>query len=369
MSDPIRVLCVFASLGMGGAESLWMNIYRNLNRDRIQLDFVKHVDEEYPFEDEIRKLGGRVFKAPGYTVINYAKYKRWWYIFLKKHPEYRIVHGHYFTIANVYLSVARKLGRIAIAHSHANMNSVGNKWLKDFHTSRVEKNSDVHWACSKEAGDWLFPHGDYKVIKNGIEIERFRFDQEKRKMIREEFKLDNKYVIGTIGRFEVPKNPQGIIRIFESCLKCDPDVRLLWVGDGPEMLTVKRNLAENGLEKSVILTGVRKDVPDLLSAMDVFILPSNYEGLGIVLIEAQANGLHCFASDRVPEESNVTGHVEYLPIVEYAIWAERVLECENHRGEDPTEMLRKAEYDIKDVASEVQKMYLRFAGYYHREET
>ena len=151
---PIRVLCVFSLLDRGGAESMCMNLFRNIDRNLVQFDFVKHTSKTCDFEKEIRNLGGRIYEAPQYKIYNHFAYCEWWDRFFKKHPEYKIVHGHYYTTSPIYFKVAKKNNRITIGHSHSS--SIDGK-IKELLIRNVQKYSDYCFACSNEAGKWLFP--------------------------------------------------------------------------------------------------------------------------------------------------------------------------------------------------------------------
>ena len=307
--EPIRVLCVFARLDFGGAETMCMNLYRNLDRNRIQFDFVKHTPEKCAYEDEIIQLGGRVYEAPVYRIYNHAAYCSWWKHHLKAHPEHRIIHGHYFTIASVYFRIAKKLGRITVGHSHiAYPNRIDFRdRLKDSYCKRVEKYSDYAFACGTEAGKWLFPGKEFVLMNNAIPAGQFAYNSSIRSTVRKELGIENGIAAGTVGRFHSAKNPYGTLEIMKRVHSMNPDVKLLWVGDGEMRDDIENEIRKNDMSSYMVLTGCTTDVSRLMQAMDVFILPSIFEGLPTVAIEAQAAGLPCLISDTVSKETDITG--------------------------------------------------------------
>lgn len=359
MEKTIRILCVFSVLNRGGAETMCMNLYRKLDRDRVQFDFVKHGPETGAFEEEIRSLGGRIYEAPIYRVYNHISYCRWWARHLEAHPEHQIIHGHYFTISAVYFSVARRFGRYTVGHSHSMLTARDKKmaWLKRKFCKKVESYADCCFACSQEAGKWLFPHRDFIVLNNAIDVDRFSFRPDMAKKIRKEMGFGSELVIGIVGSFKPVKNPEGTIAIFKALCKREIQAKLLWVGDGPLRAKAENSLAQAGLSNRVVFTGVRADVDRLLQAVDVFILPSLSEGLGLALVEAQAAGLYCLCSDAVPKEVNITGRCEFLPLDQPELWAERILSAPHDRP-DTRDIIRLAGYDIDTTAKWLEQFYL-----------
>lgn len=361
MSGPIRVLYVFSRLDRGGAESMCMNLYRRIDRNKIQFDFVKHGPETGMFEEEIRALGGRIYEAPRYKVYNHIAYCRWWRRHLENHPEHQIVHGHYFSISAVYFSVAHHLGRITVGHSHST--SVSRKsrtqtQLKRLFCKYVEQNSDYCLACSRMSGEWLFPHKKFTILNNAIDAGRFRFDPKKAADVRKELGIEQDVIIvGTVGRIMQVKNPMGIVEIYKALHKREHRVGLLWVGDGPLRAEAESALTQAGIANQVIFTGVRADVERLLQAMDVFILPSLFEGLPVALMEAQAAGLPCLCSERVTREADITGRCEFLPLDQPELWAERILSVPHDRP-DTGDAIRQAGYDIETTAKWLEQFYL-----------
>lgn len=367
----IRVLQVLGGLNRGGAETMVMNLYRNIDRDKIQFDFVTHLDEKGDYEDEIEKMGGRIFRVPRYKIVNHIGYINAWKKLLRNHPEWKIVHGHMYTLASIYLKVARNEDRLTIAHSH---NTSNGKGLKAMAKTIIEKPlasiADRFMACSNEAGIWLFGedivNGDnYTMLPNAIDVDSFKLNEEKRRKSREVLNLNGKIVLGHIGRYNYQKNFPFLIDFVEELSKRNTDYVLLQIGDGKKFEELQCKIKEKSLEKNFISLGVRNDIPDLMQAMDIFILPSLFEGLPVTVVEAQASGLPCLLSDRVTEDVNLTRSIDYLPIDQgINIWVNKVLNMSKERELDAPDKVRKAGYDISDTADMIQEYYLNIFNQY-----
>ncbi len=359
---PIRVLCVFSTLDRGGAESMCMNLYRHIDRSKVQFDFVKHDNIEGDFEEEIKNLGGRIYTAPRLGITNWLAYLKWWEKHLRKHPEHTIIHGHYFTISAIYFYAAKKLNRVTIGHIHSS-NPIGQKksLLRKFMLCAIERDADWCFACSQKAGEWLYPHREFKVINNAISAERFRVSPEKRKNARKALGINiNALVVGTVGNYSSVKNPMATIAIFDEILKRRTDARFIWVGDGYLRKQIEEEINRRGLNKYMNLLGSRGDVDILLQAMDAFVLPSLYEGLPVVAIEAQAAGLKCFFSDTVTHEADITGRCTFLDNTDYVSWAEEICSADLEKR-DTYEQIRNAGYDVSMTAKWLQDFYLRLS--------
>lgn len=363
MNYPIRVLCVFSRLDRGGAESMCMNLYRAMDRTKVQFDFVKHTPDKGQFEDEIQRLGGRIYEAPTYKLYNHVQYCLWWKRHLKRHPEHTIIHGHYFTIAAIYLRIAKRFGRKTITHAHAERGTIDHASLalriKIAIAERDEKYSDYCFACSKKAGDWLFPHKEYRILKNAIDAGEYIPDKTIGDQARSELGiLANQKVVGVIGSFTPVKNPIGVLEIFHSVHSDLPETKLLWCGDGPLRSEIEDKINELGLKESVILAGVRSDIPRMLQAMDVYIMPSLNEGLPVAGIEAQAAGIPCLFSDTVSREVEVTDCCMFLPIDNVEKWKVYILEKIFNQKKNTFEAVVKNGYDINKSAEMMQNFYL-----------
>lgn len=368
MNKPIRILHVLGRLDRGGAETMIMNIYRNIDRSKIQFDFVIHTKDKCDYNDEIYKLGGRIYSVSRYMGRNHYAYKREWINFLSNHREYKIIHGHIRSTASIYLSIAKKFGLITIAHSHST-GSRGNlveKFAKGIMQYRIRFIADYLFACSDEAGKWLFgknsiKNDNYLVIKNAIDVEKYIYNEEVRNKIRKSLNIENKFVIGHVGSFTFPKNHKFLINLFYEVQKQEDNAVLMLVGDGKLKNKVLKQIDKLGLKDKVIFTGVVPDVYNYLNAMDIFVFPSIFEGLGIAVIEAQAAGLKSIVSDTLPREAFVTDLIVPLSLEsKFNIWKKTI--TENSSGYERKNMIReisKKGYSINNNAKMLTSFYLR----------
>ncbi|MBU5331134.1 glycosyltransferase family 1 protein [Anaerocolumna aminovalerica] len=365
MSEAIRILQVFAQMNRGGAETMIMNLYRNIDRTKIQFDFIVHTEEKCAFDDEIERLGGKIYRVPRYTGKNHFFYISTWKSFIQQHPEYKIIHGHVRSTASLYLKVCKRYGRQTIIHSHGISSGTGlSSIVKDLLQYPIRYIADYFLACSKSAGTWLFGEKivaskKFHVLNNAIDSNSFRFNKQVRNKIRKEFNIEGKYVIGHIGRFHPYKNHTFLIDIFKSVHLKNKNAILLLVGDGDLKESLKEKVEKENLSDSVIFTGIRSDVQDLLQGMDLFLFPSLFEGLGIVVVEAQAAGLKCIVSEIIPEEAIMSNLVSKVSLFESPdFWCEKVLERVNYERKDTIELIKSAGYDIKDTAKWLENFYM-----------
>jgi len=365
MTEPIRVLQVFAKLNRGGSETMIMNLYRHIDRSKVQFDFVVHTEEKCAFDDEIEQLGGRIFRVPRYTGNNHFAYKKAWYGFFANHPEYKIIHGHVRSTASIYLWIAKKFRIITIAHSHNTSSGNGlSAVVKNIFQYPIRYIADHLFACSLPAGRWLF--GDkalskekFKIVKNAIDTEKFIFNEETRNEKRDELRINGKFVIGHVGRFHPQKNHDFLIDLFKKIHNRNRNAVLLLVGDGELRKSIKGKVDKLELSDNVIFTGIRSDVPELFQAMDIFLFPSNYEGLGIVVVEAQASGLPCIVADTIPKEAIVSANVKSISLKDDIIsWAESVLQYSSgYNRRNLYNMIVESGYDIKSTAIYLEDFY------------
>lgn len=370
MAEPIRILQVLGRLNRGGAESMIMNLFRNVDREKIVFDFVIHTKEHCDFTDEVLALGGRIYSAPRYNVKNHFAYKKWWNNFLKEHSEYKVIHGHMYSIASIYLKIAKKYGLKTISHSHTSSQKAGfGGVVKRVIQAPLKNIPDWLFACSDNAGRWLYGKNvgkrkNYILLKNAIDSEKYIYTPETAEKIRKEFGIENKFVVGHIGRMFHAKNHPYLLEIFNAFLKKNENSVLLLVGDGPDRKEIEKKTEKLGLTDKVIFTGVRSDVNELLQGMDIFVFPSLYEGLPVTVIEAQATGLSCLISDAVTEEVCVTDLVTRFSLDNSPkMWAEKIEELSERKDrKNMSEKIAQSGYDIKTTSQWLQKFYLENAG-------
>ena len=358
----IRVLQVVNIMDRAGLETMLMNYYRNIDREKIQFDFLTHRKEKGAYDDEIEKLGGKVYHAPRLYPQNYLKYFRWMQDFFLEHPEYRIVHSHIDSMSYLPLLAAKKAGiPIRIAHSHNTKIPMDFKYpLKQYFRMKINIVCNYRLACGKEAGNHLFGGHDFSIIPNAIMPDAFYFNENVRLKKREELKIKDKFVIGHVGRFSRQKNHSFLIRIFSELVKMRPNALLLLVGEGEIKDKIERQVMELGLKNNVVFLGNRSDVNELYQAMDVFVMPSIFEGLPVVGVEAQANGLPCLFSDTISSEVLLTNQAEMMSLKCHPKeWADKVMNMRREKGEDARTQLAEKGYDIQIEAQKLQEGYVQ----------
>ena len=361
MDQPIRVLHVVTYMGRGGLETMIMNYYRYIDRSKVQFDFLVHRDFRADYDDEIEALGGRIFRLP--RLVPWSRsYLKALEVFFLEHPEFKIAHVHQDCLSSVILKVAKHCGiPVRIAHSHNSNQDKNLKYLiKLFYKQFIPTYATQLFACGKEAGDWMFGGAPYQIINNAIDTRQYIFDAEERHQMRSCLGIsDTTFVVGHVGRFHLQKNHSFLLDVFAKIKMKSSDAVLLLVGDGNLRTEIEQKAAALGIGDSVIFTGVRRDVPDLMQAMDGFVFPSLYEGLPVTLIEAQAAGLPCIVSDGVPAECDKTGLVKHIPLsAGFAYWAEEILKMSIRSHQDTRDQIIQAGYDIEANAHWLQIFYL-----------
>lgn len=358
-NQPIRILHVLGFFDYGGAEALIMNIFRNVDRSKIIFDFVVHTEEKGSFEAEAEALGATIHRVPQYTGKNHFSYQRAWRKLFDSYPEYTIIHGHVRSTASIYLKIAKQYGLKTIAHSHSVSSGQGfSAMIKNVMQRRIRTTADYFLACSIEAGKWLFgekiiKQPNFYIMKNAINAEKYIFDSTKREQVRKKLNLDDQLVIGHIGRFHEAKNHGRLINIFNAFQEKNPDSVLLLIGDGDEKKSIENTVLELGLQDKVRLLGSRKDTDDLLQAMDIFLFPSLYEGLGISVVEAQANSLPSVVSTAIPAEAIFTELVFPVSLEEEdSVWVKALSNLKQNKREKHIvlEDIKRANYEINEIS-------------------
>ena len=365
--QPIRILHVIGSMKLGGAENLIMNLYRNIDRSRVQFDFVENTLRKAAFDDEILALGGRIFNCPHYVGKNHLTYTKWWRDFFDAHAgEFTAVHGHIGSTAAIYLRIAKKHGLFTIAHSH-NTKGVGiGDLIYRAYSFPTRFIADQFFTCSQQAG--IDRYGEKIgrdperciLLHNAIDTARFAYNPALRKQTRESLEIpDDALVIGHIGRFVPQKNHGFLVEIFAELVKQAPAARLLLVGDGDTEPQVRQQVETFGLSDRVIFAGTHKDTAPFYQAMDLFLLPSLFEGLPVVMVEAQTAGLPCVISDKVPIACALAQDlVSVVSLSEEArVWASHVLEASRGTRADHAAVISDAGFDIRQTAAWLTDYY------------
>ncbi|WP_423409231.1 glycosyltransferase family 1 protein [Heyndrickxia sp. MSNUG] len=365
MGGPIRILHVVVNMNRGGAETLLMSLYRNIDRSKIQFDFL--TCKEGVFDQEITELGGKVHRISYVSDVGHFKYAQSLEEFFKSPPTYKIVHSHLDKMSGLVLKIAKKTGiPVRISHSH-NTSSEGGaaaKLYKWYMGQFINSYATNYFACSSLAANWLFSKKAESafILKNGIDINQFIHSPKIRRMVRDEFNLSqNAVVFGHVGRFAHQKNHEFLIEIFAQFCKDEENSVLMLVGDGPLRKEVEKKILDLNIVEKVKLLGVRNDIPRLLQAFDFFLFPSLHEGLPVSLIEAQGAGLPCLISDHISREVDMgMGLVEFLPLNKQRVWVDHIknrLSSKNQRDVD-LNPLKQQGYYIKEAANQLEDFYL-----------
>lgn len=357
----IRVLQVLTIMNRGGAESMIMNYYRSIDKSKIQFDFLVHRNEKGDFDDEIEKLGGKIYRAFPIRPGKYHRYKKFLNSFLDEHSEYKIIHSHINENSGFILSIAKKKGiPVRIAHSHIATLGIDYKFIFRQYARLYLKNSTTHnFACGDEAGKWLFKKEKFSIMKNAIDSDVFDYNPMIRKEYRKKFKLENNFVIGHIGRFGYQKNHTFLIDIFNEIVKIKPNSKLILVGVGELQAEIRNKVSSLELQKNVIFLNLRSDVSNLLQMFDIFLFPSLFEGLSVAAVEAQAAGLRCFLSDTISYETSVTDQVRYLSLnLSPKKWAQEICDVADYYRKSSKLEIINSGYDININAKKLVDFYL-----------
>lgn len=359
--EKIKVLHVITGMGTGGAEAFIMNMFRNIDSEKIEFDFLLR-SEENVYQKDIELLGGKVYNVPPYPkkfISNYKETKK----FFEEHNEYKIIHVHGNAFIYITALIIAKFKGVPcrIMHSHNTdarkpIYRIIHKLNKIFMDFLVTD----RFACSSEAARWMFGNKSFIKINNGIDVDKFIYNKEIRDRVRKQYNIEeNTVLIGHVGRFLKVKNHSYIVDIFNEYIKQNENSQLMLIGEGPEFNNIKKKVKNLGIENKVIFLSKINNVNEMMQAMDIFIFPSIYEGLGIVNIEAQTASLPCIISDRIPKEAIITDLVEvksiYLDPKEWAISIDKKLKSNTRRN--MKKVIEDSGYSSKKSAKILENFY------------
>lgn len=364
MSDkPINVLFVNGGLlNRGGIESFMINYYRNIDKKKVHIDFLVHGYGKGKYDDEILSNGSDILHVPTKSKHPFLYVKTLKKIFSS--GKYKIVHSNVDAMSCWILKIAKECKvPVRIAHSHNTDHLTDNKikyFINELARKKICKYTTNCFACSNAAGKWLFNNHNFQVIPNAIDLDKFKFSKKERSIIRKKLNIANdEMLIGHVGRFDSQKNQIFLLEIFNELNKKNKKCKLLLIGDGDKKRNIEKYVRYNGLNDKVIFLGNRKDVWKFYSAMDIFLLPSLFEGLPVVLIEAQINGLKIISSNNVPEEANMVSEnrMQFLPL-EHKAWINQILKINTmeHYLDEKSKIC--TEYNIKIASKKLQDFYM-----------
>lgn len=357
----IRVLQCVNDMHRAGLETMLMNYYRNIDRTKIQFDFLTHRPHKSDYDDEILSLGGKVYYAPRLYPQNYPKYFKWMEQFFKEHPEYKIVHSHIDAMSYLPLKAAKKAGiPVRIAHSHSTSIDRDFKYpLKQYYRYRLGSVLTEEFSCGKAAGEFLFRNNQFTLIPNAVEANKFYYNKSIRNEVRKELGIaESTFVMGHVGRISYPKNHRFLIDIFKEFHEIKKDALLLIIGTGDMEEEIKAYAKESGVNECIKFLGNRNDTERFYQVFDVFMLPSLFEGVPLVGIEAQFADLPCFFSNKVPTEVAFSDKTHFINLNQFAKeWAKEIEQVDiSNRNSDRT-ILVNAHYNIQTAHKTLESKY------------
>lgn len=354
----IKVLQIIGSLGWAGVEAVVMNYYRNIDRNRVQFDFVTCSLTPQKYDNEIIEKGGIIHRLPSRASrphqYLYSLYK------IIKENKYQIIHIEQNSASMAMDGFVAKLCRVPVIIGHSHNTRCNVVWQHYIFKPFVNLVLTHRFACSKEAGIWVFgDRNDVSIINNAIDTNLYKFDENIRIRKRTELGIQDKYVVGVVGRLHEQKNPYRMLDIFKNLLSKRSDALLLIVGDGEERLGMEERCKELNIDESVCFTGKRTDVPKLMMAMDIFFMPSLYEGLPVVIVEAQSSGLTCVISNKVPAP-NLNDSIRTLSLDDSdEKWSDELLSPSSKNRSYAVDIVTSRNYDITHEAKKLEDCYIR----------
>lgn len=371
MSEPVKVLYFVDRMLRGGIQSLVIDWVSRFDKNKIHVDFLLLDDgNKYELEDTLKKMGCKVYKLNGVwinTPLDFIKEAKALDIFFNKHHDYKIVHMHSTSKNYMVLKYAKKYGiPIRIIHSHASdfqTNNFLKKIIGNILKIKLSKYSTDFFACSYSAGKWLFSKKiimskKFRIINNSIDYNKFKFDVNIRKKIRNELNInDEQVLIGHVGRFTDVKNQDFLVDVFNKYLNFNEKYVLIFCGTGVLENQIKNKVKRLKLTNKIFFEGYKNNINEYMQAIDIFVLPSKYEGLGLVAIEAQASGMPCIVSDMVAPEVKITDNLFFLPLNNQKKWANKILSV-NISRKDVKEQFKANKYLIEDTICELESFYI-----------
>lgn len=372
MSEPIRVLNMFTIMNRGGAETMVMNYYRNIDRSKVQFDFLVHRQERGAYDDEIEALGGRIYRMPSIKPQNFSSYKKELKSFFEKHQEYKIIHSHMSELGYFAFKEAKKQEiPIRICHAHNAPHSFNAKMIMRNYFKYAMKSYITHmFTCGKEAGEWLYGKNNtnkFIQMNNAIDTNLFVYNEEVRNTMRKELNIEDSFVVGHVGRFHRQKNHDRLVKIFYEITKIKNNAILMLVGAGEFSDQTKKFISDHNI-KNIICLGTRGDVNKVCQAFDIFLFPSLYEGLPVSVIEMQASGLQCFIADTISKQTIVTENVTMfsLDTDDKTIAKMIVSSHENFSRKNVSKDIEKAGFDIEKNAKWLEEFYINEYNKYNK---
>ncbi len=352
-----RILCIVGGMNAGGAETFLMKLYRNIDRSKFQMDFAVAVLEQGVYDEEILALGGRIFKITPKTKCLYKNFRDIKHIVEENRYNY-VLRVSQHSLSALELLAAKMGGARILAFRSSNTDCDRGRILHYMCRFMPKKIANVRIAPSKDSAEFMFGKrllnkGEVHILHNAILYDEYKYNQEARNICISGLGLDNKFVVGHIGRFNVQKNHLFLLEIFAHIRQLRNNAKLVLIGTGELEGQIKEKAISLGISDDILFLGIRKDIPQLLAAMDVLIFPSFYEGMPNVIIEAQAASLPCLISDSIIPDVKITGFVHQMSIKEDSrAWAEKALTISSMLRKDTRQEFLRNNYDIRVVVKQ-----------------
>ena len=365
----IRILQVINSINIGGIQTTLINILEKIDKEKVMFDFLVETDPNGDYAEKIKKAGGKIYYVTSRKKSLYRNYKEL-NEFFKTHNEYNIVHMHVSSLTYILpLKIAKKY-KIPIRIIHSRNTRQGgmkiHKFIHNYNKLFIKNIATHYFACSDLAAKWLFPiklitSANFKIINNGIDVNKFVFDDEIRKKMRKKLNCGNNICFVCVGRLHLQKNHMFLLDLFKEIVKKEPNSKLYLVGEGSLRTEIENKIKKLGLKDKVVLLGNQKNINEILQAMDLFLMTSFYEGLPGSVIEAQGSGLPCVISDSITKLVKVTDLVVFVSLNEsLKVWVDKIfVKLKNTKRQDTREQLIKKGFDITTIAYKLQKFYLK----------
>lgn len=360
--DMIKILYVNGgTMDRGGVSTFMMNVYEKMHSEKIQIDFLVHTLSTGVRDEDILNLGGKIFRVPARgrnPLKNYRQIKQ-----IMLNGKYDVVHAHADAGNSTILSIAKECNiPIRISHCH-NTNYTNKSLLKRFLNDQFKKQIPRYathlWACSEKAGEWLYGNHSFEVIPNAIDVQKFIYSPQLSKDLRKELNLENKFVIGHVGRFDYQKNHDFLLKVFAEVINEREDAHLVLIGKGELEEVIKKQANQLGILDKISFLGESSNVNKLINVFDVGVFPSLFEGFSIAMVEMQVNGLPLVVSDNVPSEINLTDNIRFLSLDETVkYWCKTILETKGRDTGAVDKIIAKG-YNLSDMVNKLTKTYER----------
>ena len=364
----IRILHSVSNMDRAGIETMLMNYYRHMDRDKFQFDLLSNKEKPGAYDKEILQMGGKIFHTPGLNPIKYFKYLKYMKEVFKKNGEYRIVEAHNGALG-VYALHAAKVNNVPVRIFHAHGASITKDWklpIKLVCKAMLPANMNYHFSCGIAAarcyfGDKVVRQKDYELIPNAIDVKEFVFNEDIRKNLRSQYNLDGKNVLGHVGRFMKQKNHTFLIDVFERVAQKDKDAVLVLLGDGELMDEIRKKVNDKKLDDRVVFVGNVANANEWYNAFDVFVLPSIWEGLPVVGVEAQANDLPCIFSDCITREIELLEKTKFISLdTDVTVWADEIIDKFKYTNrKNNMSLITDKNYNIEIESKKLQERYLQ----------